>query len=255
MLSEERREIISELLKEFGSVSIKDLSLKFGLSVATIRRDLDMLADKKLLKRTFGGAISQKIIKRELNFETKKDVNIEQKKMIALIASKYVEDGDTIFIESGSTCIQLCFNLSNKNKLTIITNSPDIAIAANMANKESTIFLTGGLFKSDTHSLTGHLADENLKYFNFEKAFIGITAIDLKEGITTVDYQEAYTKKTIIDSAQKVIGLVDNSKFGKICLNSVCPVSSLDILITDDKVSFDAIEKIRQMGVIVINKI
>ncbi|MCL5770660.1 MAG: DeoR/GlpR family DNA-binding transcription regulator [Actinobacteria bacterium] len=128
MLSEERREYISELLKEFGSVSIKDLSLKLGVSIATIRRDLDKLANKKLLKRTFGGAISHKIIKRELNFETKKDVNIEEKKKIALIASKYIENGDTIFIESGTTCVQLCFNLSNKKNLTIITNSPDIAI-------------------------------------------------------------------------------------------------------------------------------
>lgn len=249
MLAEERREQIQGLLKSYNSLSIKDLANKFSVSASTIRRDLQRLEKKKLLRRTHGGAVSSKLIKKELNFNMKKEVNVEDKKKIAILASDLISNGDTIFIESGSTCIQLCFNLANKRNLTIITNSCDIALAANMANPETKIFLTGGFMKPDTHSLIGHLAESSLQQFKIEKAFIGITAIDIKEGITTVDYTEAYTKRQIINAAKVSIGLADNSKFNKVCLNYVCPVEDVGMIVTDTNTDSALIERIREIGI------
>lgn len=248
MLSEERREKIKGLLESCDSLSIQNLAAKFEVSTSTIRRDLNRLAQKKVLRRTRGGAMSSNRVKMELNFEAKKTVNLEEKKEIGIIASKLINDGDIIFVESGTTCMQLCYNLADKKNLTIITNSCNIAITANRVNPEFKIFLTGGYFKPDTRSLIGHVADYSIENFTFEKAFIGITAIDLKEGITTVDYAEAHTKSLIIEKSHKAIGLVDSSKFGNICLNCVCPIKSIDTIVTNNNSDKDFISQIIKFG-------
>ncbi len=252
MLAEERRDQIKSLLKNFDSLSIQSLSQKFKVSPSTIRRDLQKLERKKILRRTHGGAVNFKTIKNELDFSVKKDINVEEKKKIGILASELVEDGDSLFIESGSTSIYLSYNLGNKKNLTIVTNSCEIGLAANAANPKAKIFLTGGYLKPDTHSLIGHMADTSIRNFKIEKAFVGITALDPEEGITTVDHTEAYTKKMIIEASKLTIGLMDSSKFGKVCLNYVCSLQDLDIVVSSENLSKEGAKKIREMGIKII---
>lgn len=252
MLAEERREYILNLVKKTGSVKAIDVAKTLGVSETTIRRDLNKLAKKKLVRRTYGGAINIIPVGQEMKFDVQKEKFIEEKKKIALIASRLIEEGDVILIEAGTTGFQTALNITNKKELTIITNSCDIAAVLGKTNPDCKIILSGGILKTDTHSLIGPIADFAFKNLNVDKAFIGITGIDLEKGITATDPIEAQTKKYIIESAKKVIALCDHSKIGHISMNFVAPLEKIDILITDSEADKNFVEKLREIGIEVI---
>jgi DeoR family transcriptional regulator, fructose operon transcriptional repressor len=246
MLKEERKEYIQNIIAQRGSASIKDLAKEFNVSYSTIRRDLNILDKKEILKRIHGGAISDNIQKAERELNVKMDVNVGEKKAIAFEAVKQINDGDIIFIEMATSTLYLCELLSRFRHITVITNGCEIAHSIVRVNPTAEVYLTGGYFKKDTHVLMGQLTDYATKSFNFGKAFVGITALDIDKGMTSVDYMEAQTKKTIISSANIVIGLADNSKFGSVCIHSVGPISDLDLIITDDKTEASYLNKIKK---------
>ena len=254
MLGEERREYIINLIKKIGSVSAIDIAKTLEVSETTIRRDLNKLAKKKLLRRTHGGAMSIIAVGLEMKFDIQKEKFIQEKKKISVAAAMLVEEGDVIFIEAGTTGLQTVLNITNKKKLTILTNSCDIATLLAKANPHYTIILSGGLLKIETRSLVGPMADNTIKNINVDKAFIGITGIDLEKGITTTDQIEAQTKRNIIDSAKKVIALCDHSKLGHVSVNFVAPLKKIDILITDSEADQDFLKKIKKLGIEVIIK-
>ena len=254
MLGEERREYIINLIKKIGSVSAIDIAKTLEVSETTIRRDLNKLAKKKLLRRTHGGAMSIIAVGQEMKFDIQKEKFIQEKKKISVAAAMLVEEGDVIFIEAGTTGLQTVLNITNKKKLTILTNSCDIATLLAKANPHYTIILSGGLLKIETRSLVGPMADNAIKNINVDKAFIGITGIDLEKGITTTDQIEAQTKRNIIDSAKKVIALCDHSKLGHVSVNFVAPLKKIDILITDSEADQDFLKKIKKLGIEVIIK-
>ena len=254
MLGEERREYIINLIKKIGSVSAIDIAKTLEVSETTIRRDLNKLAKKKLLRRTHGGAMSIIAVGLEMKFDIQKEKFIQEKKKISVAAAMLVEEGDVIFIEAGTTGLQTVLNITNKKKLTILTNSCDIATLLAKANPHYTIILSGGLLKIETRSLVGPMADNAIKNINVDKAFIGITGIDLEKGITTTDQIEAQTKRNIIDSAKKVIALCDHSKLGHVSVNFVAPLKKIDILITNSEADQDFLKKIKKLGIEVIIK-
>ena len=254
MLGEERREYIINLIKKIGSVSAIDIAKTLEVSETTIRRDLNKLAKKKLLRRTHGGAMSIIAVGQEMKFDIQKEKFIQEKKKISMAAAMLVEEGDVIFIEAGTTGLQTVLNITNKKKLTILTNSCDIATLLAKANPHYTIILSGGLLKIETRSLVGPMADNAIKNINVDKAFIGITGIDLEKGITTTDQIEAQTKRNIIDSAKKVIALCDHSKLGHVSVNFVAPLKKIDILITDSEADQDFLKKIKKLDIEVIIK-
>lgn len=114
--------------------------------------------------------------------------------------------------------------------------------------------LSGGILKTDTHSLIGPIADNTIKNLNVDKAFIGITGIDLEKGITAANQIEAQTKKYMISSAKKVTALCDHSKLGHISVNFVAPLEKIDILITDSEADQKFLKKIKELGIEVIVK-
>jgi DeoR/GlpR family transcriptional regulator of sugar metabolism len=252
MIRDERKEYIEELISKRGSISIKDLAKELNVSYATIRRDLSFFEKKGIIKRTHGGAINKNIQKKQYSFNIGMDVNKEEKKAIALEASKLLKEGDIIFIEMSSSGLYLCDYLSKFKNLTVFTNGCEIAYSAANNNPDIAIYITGGYLIKDTHILTGNLAENSIKNLNFDKAFIGITAIDVIKGITSISYLEVNTKQSIIQSAQTVIGLADFSKFGNFCIHKIAAIKELDILITDDKTDPEHIERIKKAGVKII---
>jgi DeoR family fructose operon transcriptional repressor len=254
LLGEERREYIINLIKKTGSISAIDIAKTLEVSETTIRRDLNKLAKKKLLRRTHGGAMSIIAVGQEMKFDIQKEKFIQEKKKISMAAAMLVEEEDVIFIEAGTTGIQTVLNITNKKKLTILTNSCDVATLLAKANPNYTIMLSGGLLKIETRSLVGPIADNTIKNINVDKAFIGITGMDLEKGITATDQIEAQTKKNIINSAKKVIALCDHSKLGHVSVNFVAPLKKIDILITDSKADQDFLKKIKKLDIEVIIK-
>ncbi|MGM0366828.1 MAG: DeoR/GlpR family DNA-binding transcription regulator, partial [Actinomycetota bacterium] len=204
MLGEERREYILNIINKTGSVNAKEIAKMLNVSEATIRRDLNKLSKKSLIKRTYGGAMKVLSVGQEMKFNTQKEVYIEEKKKIGIAASQLVEEGDVIIIESGTTGYQTALNISNKKELTLITNSCEVASALSAHNPNSTITVSGGILDIQTHSLIGPVADNTFSNLNVDKAFIGITGLDIEKGITAVNPIEAITKKNIINSAKTV---------------------------------------------------
>ncbi len=252
MIRDERIEYIEQVINKRGSISIKDLAKELSVSYATIRRDLGFFEKKGFIKRTYGGAINKNIQKKQYSFNIGMDVHKEEKKAIAFEASKLIKEGDIIFIEMSSSGLYLCDYLSKFKNLTVFTNGCEIAYSANNHNPYIEIYLTGGYLIKDTHILTGTLAESSIRNLNFDKAFIGITAIDSIKGITSISYLEINTKKSIIETAQTVIGLADFSKFGNFCIHKIAPIKDIDILITDNKTDPDQIDRIKKAGVKVI---
>ena len=254
LLGEERREYILNLVNKTGSVNSIDIAKILNISETTIRRDLNKLFKKGLVKRTYGGAIDIDSVGHELKFEVQKEKFISEKKKIALAAAELVEDGDVILIEAGTTGYQTALNIKNKRQLTIITNSCDIAILVGKNSPHYNIILSGGILSTLTHSLVGPIADWAFNNINVDKAFIGISGIDIKKGITSVDLAEAQTKKNIMKSAKHVIALCDHSKIGHIAMNFVAPIKSINIFITDSEADKDFLKKIRELGINAIVK-
>ena len=254
LLGEERREYILNQIKKTGSINAIDIAQTLGVSETTIRRDLKRLAGKNLVRRTYGGALAIEPVGIEMRFNTQKEKLIKEKKKIALAASRLVENGYVILLEAGTTGLQTALNLMHLTDLKVITNSCDIAAILGNTNLQFEITLSGGILNTDTHSLIGPIADNTFKNHNVDKAFIGITGIDIDKGITATDPIEAQTKKTIIGSAKRVIALCDHSKIGHISINHIAPVQVIDTLITDSKADNHFIEKLRGFGIEVIVK-
>ncbi|MDZ7838488.1 MAG: DeoR/GlpR family DNA-binding transcription regulator [Actinomycetota bacterium] len=189
-----------------------------------------------------------------MSFNTQKEINIEEKKKIGMAAAQMIEEGDVIIIESGTTGYHTALNIRGNKNLTIITNGCEVASILSKINPDYTIILSGGIFNNETHSLIGPIADNTFTNVNVDKAFIGITGLDIDKGITAVNQIEAATKKNIIKSANQVIALADHSKLGHISVNFVSDISSIDILITDHSANKSLIDQIKKSGITVIQK-
>lgn len=254
MLGEERRQYILNLINKTGSIKAIDIAKILAVSELTIRRDLDKLAKKELLKRTHGGAVNILSVGYEMKFDVQKEKYIDEKKRIALAASSLIEEGDVVLIEAGTTGYQTALNITNRAKLTIITNSCDLAVLLGKTNPDYKIVLSGGILNTDTRTLVGPIADFAFKTTFVDKAFIGITGIDLGKGITAADPIEAQTKKNIIACAKQVIALADHSKIGHVAMNYVAPVNIINTFITDGEADEDFIEKLKELDIRVIIK-
>ncbi len=252
MLGEERRQYIINLVNKTGSISASEIAKALNLSETTIRRDLNKLARKGLIKRTHGGALNINSVGYELKFEIQKEKNIEEKKRIALAAASLIDDGDVILIEAGTTGYQTALNITTRKELTVVTNSCDIAVLLGKTNPQFKIILSGGILNTDTHSLVGPIADSAFRTIFVDKAFIGISGISIDKGITAVDQLEAQTKKYIINSAKKIIALCDYSKIEHICMNFVAPIKVINTFITDDKADKDFLGKLKDAGMEII---
>jgi len=254
VLGEERRQYILNLINKTGSIKAIDIAKMLEVSELTIRRDLDKLAKNELLKRTHGGAINILSVGHEMKFDVQKEKYIDEKKRIALAASSLIEEGDVILIEAGTTGYQTALNMTNRVKLTIITNSCDIAVLLGKTNPDYKIVSSGGILNTDTRALVGPIADFAFKTTFVDKAFIGISGIDLEKGITAADPIEAQTKKNIIACAKQVIALADHSKIGHIAMNYVAPVHMINTFITDSEADEEFIEKLKELDIRIIIK-
>ena len=254
MLGEERREYILNLVNRTGSIKALDIARTLDVSEITIRRDLQRLAKKGLVRRTHGGAMNILSVGHEMKFDVQKDRFTTEKKRIALEASSMIEDGDVILIEAGTTGYQIVQNTSNKARLTIITNSCEIASMLAKTNPNYKIILSGGILNIETHALVGPIADWALKNIFVDKAFIGISGIDIKKGITAADQIEAQTKKNIINCAKTVIALADHSKIGHVSMNFIAPVDAVDVFITDSETNGNFIDTLKSMDIEVVIK-
>lgn len=247
MFAEERQEKIMRTLEEDGSVKVNKLSEYFNVSEATIRRDLQEMEDKKFLKRTHGGAVKFAITNYEPTFSDKTNKKSEEKTAIGKFAASLINDGDTIILDSGTTTLEIAKHISNEN-LTVITNSIDIA--AELINKDGIeLIITGGMIRSSTRAMVGHISEATYKNFKVDKAFIGANGISINAGITTPNFVEAQTKKAMLNCANKLIVVADSSKFDNVCFSVICPIEDVTAIVTNEGLTEDVSIDYKKLGI------
>jgi DeoR family fructose operon transcriptional repressor len=232
LFAEERKSLIIGKLEEGSKVLVQDLSEQFDVSQATIRTDLRELEKSGLLVRTHGGAIPAGKMGLELTSAQKEVSRRDEKKRIALEALGYVDDGDTIAIDTGTTTFEFADALSARSDLTIVTN--DISIAANLEEKtHHHIILIGGEVRRGFHCTVGAKALEALRDINVDKTFLAANAFTFDRGFSTPNIEHAEIKKRLRELSLKTFLLMDSDKIGKIAFYTFAGVGDIDVLITD----------------------
>lgn len=232
MLPIDRRNIIVEYLEQHGSARVEDLALKLNVTPMTIRRDLQYLEDNQIASRIFGGAVLKSGLTGEVPYKDKSVSHKDEKKRIAKYAASLVQDGQIVFLDAGTTNIEIGKLLKYKKDLTIVTT--DIKIAGLIAfSTNFKVLSAGGLVQNSTGTCLGSHAVEFLKKINVDICFIGTSSITIEKGISTPIFEKADVKKQAIKSAKRSILVTDSSKFGKESFAKVCNLDEFDLIITD----------------------
>ena len=242
MLAEERRMQIIDLATREGRVDAQDAAERLSVAVETIRRDLDVLQRRGLMRRVHGGAIAVHRLNREFTVSERRALNHSAKIKIAEVAARHIPDQGTVIIDSGTTTQCLAQYLRDRAELTVVTNSLDLA--TDIGPSTTRVILISGRIRPTTMSGVGDLALKALENISADVAFIGANGVDLKSGFTTPDPDEASVKSMMISNAQESIVLADHSKFGKSFTMRFANFDSVDRLITDTKTSTSMINEI-----------
>ncbi|MDD3413106.1 MAG: DeoR/GlpR family DNA-binding transcription regulator [Lachnospiraceae bacterium] len=235
MLPGQRHYLILELLMKNKSISVKTLCDELEASEATIRRDLTVLESEGKLERTHGGAVLRyfSTIDQEESFNQKESMLATQKQRIAQKAFELLKENESIILDAGTTALELANLIGKSNlKISVITNSTTISKYIG-ENRNAELFIVGGKVRLNTLATVGSLAIDTVKKFNVSKTFIGVNGITLDSGLTTPDFEESQIKNAMLSVGRERIVLTDHTKFDKVAVCRIAPISMIDCIITD----------------------
>lgn len=231
MLPSERQKKFLDLLSTKDVVTIVEFIENFNVSIETVRRDLSILEKQGKIQKVYGGAKIKEPNLAELSMK-KRMINKQlQKDSIGKKCSEFIEDGDCIFIDSGSTTYHIAKHIKDKKNLTIITNS--IPVVNELMNTDFEIIIIGGKIRHTEHSVVTYDYIFNFSQLNILKSFICAAGITIDNGISDFNMQEAVTRKTIIERSKEVFIASDSSKFGKNATINITPLDKVDYIVTD----------------------
>ncbi|MDL2219310.1 DeoR/GlpR family DNA-binding transcription regulator [Ruminococcaceae bacterium OttesenSCG-928-O06] len=249
MIRAERIRQIAELASRDEIVTLNQLAQELGVSKATIRRDVDELYAQGLIQKTRGGIIFQKESSPlDPTYAMRLTVNMEEKNRIAKAARSYVQEGDNIMFDSGSTLLELAKELPVRKHLGIITY--DLYVALELINKEYVdLLMIGGVFRRQYFGFHGYFAENAIRQMYAGVSFIGADAVDLQGGIMSHNQNDVPLKQCMIDNSQKTILLCDHTKFGSSAFIHVAPLSRFDIVITGRALEEKYVTAMREKGI------
>jgi len=253
LFAEERKQQIVELVKTKKKVLVPELVDLFKVSPATIRNDLRELEHLGLVKRTHGGAIPVEYLGAGFELDTERKVveHLQEKQSIAAAAVQWVEEGDIIVLDTGTTTFELAKRLSGIKNITVVLN--DIEIARYLEECEGiNVILIGGTLRKKFHCTVGPFATKTLSELNVDKVFLATNGFTMEKGCSTPDINQAEIKKIMMQIATKVIVLCDSSKIGINSFVQFAPVSEIDVFITDDKIGKEYLQELQKLGLEVI---
>lgn len=248
MTLSERHQRILELLKVNGIVSVNELSKLLNVSSVTIRKDLGLLEEKKLLYRSHGGAIQIDPYIANRHVQEKEKQFPEEKKRIGCKAAELLMPNDAVIIASGTTVLALAQSIDPGYRLTVITSAMNVAMAL-LNYQQVEVIQLGGIVRHTSTSAIGDYAEQMLENFSCSKLFLGVDGIDLKYGLTTTNFMEASVNRAMIEAAQKTIVLTDSSKFGRRGFGKICELDVVDQIITDSGVSPKIVKELEELGI------
>lgn len=249
-MNQQRKEKIVEMIVRDRAVKNTDLMRIFDISIETVRRDLEYLEKRGLLKRVYGGAVAPQPLGVEPEYACRERENHTEKVRIAMEAARLVEQHDVIFFDLGTTVLAMVPYIRAECGFTAFTNALRTAIAlSDLPNCQ--IMLPGGQLRPGELTLSGYPAEQNMELFNLDKVFIGVGGIT-EDGISDYHTAECSLRRQAVANARQVIALADGSKFGVRAMNRVCGLREIDVLITDPSAPEDLLQAVEKAGVRVI---
>jgi|SRR5579875_206778 len=222
---------ILERLADGLPVGVAELAKEFDVAPATIRRDLALLEDQRLLVRTHGGAVAQ-AVSYELPLRYKGVRHAEEKRRIAREAAALVKEGMAVGLTGGTTTTEVARALADRQGLTIVTNA--LNIAAELAVRPNLkLVVTGGVARSNSYELSGPMTEASLAVLNLDLMFVGVDGISVRAGFTTHQDVEAHSNRAMIKRSARVVVVADSSKIGRVAFAQICEVAEVDELVTD----------------------
>ncbi len=253
MLTEQRYEEIYHLLEREGSVRTITLCNALQTSRETIRRDLEAMEAKGMLRRIRGGAMKLDMSQNKnvtyTSFSKRRDENLSHKEDIALETLNYISEGQAIALDSGTTSLFLARVLKTRfHSLTVVTNS--FAVAQELAGAEGiTLVLTGGVYRADEEAFVSDMAALIFSKINVDIFFLTTCGISVERGITYQRMDEISVQNKMMEASDRTIVVADSSKIGNNSLVKMCGIEEVSMLITDSGVSAGQVKAFEQAGV------
>ena len=246
-LAPERRDRIRNLVREGGVARVEDLRKNLKVSVATIRRDLEILEEEGKVKRVHGGAVSMESRLEESVFDDKTNQASKQKKKIAEDALKLVGHEESVFLDGGSTTLFLARLLKQRTDITVVTNS--LRAMEELADSGPRVIFIGGEFRRISQTMVGPLSSAVLEQIRVDKAFMGTMGFCLKMELPPQIPNEAYVKRVVAEHAGQVILMADSTKAEKVSFARVSDWDQVDILISDKAIPPNFTKTLRKRGI------
>jgi DeoR/GlpR family transcriptional regulator of sugar metabolism len=246
-LAPRRLDNLRELIRGKGVIRIEEICSQLRVSPATVRRDLDQLEESGAIRRVHGGAVSVESRLEEPLFDDKASIAAREKHHIAEAALQFVEPGDTIYLDGGSTVLEFAQLLHDRTNLTVVTNS--LRAAHELAGRGPRLILIGGELRRLSQTMVGPLTRCVLRELHVDKAFMGTIGLSLKEGMTTTDPGEAYTKELVMSQARLVILLADSGKAGKVAFARAGGLENIHALVTDKQLDKHFAKELTRKGI------
>ncbi len=228
LTTKQRRDTILHQVMDLGHVFVKDLAKNMEVSEATVRRDLRSLADERLVELVYGGASLPR--NSDFSFNSKARRNVDAKRTIGRLAASLVQDGETIFLDSGTTIFEMIPYLKQRRGLCVIVNSARFAVELGADHE---VIVLGGKFRVDSADMIGPLATSTLEQLRGFKAFIGADGLSTEFGVTASDIDSSHLYKLAIRNARETVLMVDHSKFLAPSLFKICELQEIARIVTD----------------------
>jgi DeoR family transcriptional regulator, fructose operon transcriptional repressor len=250
MLAFERRMALADLLKQNPVLTIDELARQFGVSPQTMRRDFQYLADQGLLTRTHGGAVARSTdgLGFEGTFKLRTAQRAPQKAAIARAALALVTPGSTVMMDASTSVLALAQRLPRDAELHAIVNALPIGSELSLRSGVTTT-VVGGTLRPTSLSSSGPLAETMLRRLFADTAFISARGLSLERGLTEASPSESALKEIMIANSNRVVALVDSSKFDRTALSFFGPVTDLDVVVTDDEADSSLLRGLRERGI------
>ncbi len=249
----DRESRIMRALQQSGSVAVDELAEQLGVSIATVRRTLQDLEDRGLLRRTHGGATTVEPLlyepfRHDSSFQEQFERQRDEKRRIALAAADLIQDGESISLTAGTTTTEVIRSIRHRRGITVVTNTVNVAMELSQ-RKDLDVFVTGGQLRGDWFSLVGASAMRAMARFFVDKAFIGVNGIDSHQGLTCHNPDEAEINHMIVKHSKQRIVVADHTKLGVVATHQICRVDAVHLLITDTGATDEAIAPFTTKGI------
>lgn len=245
MYTVERQQHILQFIRNNKVVKLVTLTKEFNVSMETIRRDIQQLVQEKKIEKFYGGV--KYIEPVEGLMDNRLTQQLTEKIAIAKACASLVNNGDCIFIDSGSTTYQMTPFLLGKEKLTVVTNS--LPVAFDLIGSTIEVMIIGGRVRHSEKSVTSNDFLFRFDHLNINKAFICASGVTLEKGISDFSLEEAMTRKQLINISQTVYVATDSTKFNKDVAIQVCPLEEVDMILTDNGLPKETLHQFTEAGI------